>query len=157
MIKFISVLTNVFIFPDGKAREEKVIDNPSVPSSSSYASPDPKNDDDLDEQLDILNDDEDEEIDIGTSDIMETVLPERQTFTGIDINIPHQNETDDEFAEVDVSDAEGDTGINAADVLRAQVEQKQPSSSSSDSSSSGSSSSSSESSESSDGDSVNSI
>ncbi|XP_024975098.1 lisH domain-containing protein C1711.05 isoform X2 [Cynara cardunculus var. scolymus] len=123
---------------------------------------DPKNDDDdLDEQLDILNDDDDDdEIDIGRADNTESA-PERQPFTGIDINIPHQNETDDEIAEVDVSDDEGNKGPNAAEALRAQVnaeERKERSSSSSDSSGSssgsgsGSSSSSSSSGDSSDGD-----
>lgn len=153
---------------DGKAREEKVVDNPAIPPSNSfYASPDHKNDDDLDEQLDILNDDDDE-IDIGRADNIESA-PERQPFTGIDINIPHQNETDDEIAEVDVSDDEGNKGPNAAEALRAQVnaeERKERSSSSSDSSGSSSgsgsgsgssSSSSSSSGDSSDADSVSSI
>ncbi|KAK9074712.1 hypothetical protein SSX86_003030 [Deinandra increscens subsp. villosa] len=153
---------HIFIlFPDGKAREEKVTDNSSVPSNSFYASPDAKTDDDLDEQLDILNDDDDDEIDIGGTDNMET---ERQPFTGIDINIPHPNESDDEIAEVDVSDDDGDGVSNAAEALRAQLnaeERKEPSSSSGDSSGSDSGSSSSSSSDSdsasSEGDSVNSI
>ncbi|KAJ0490108.1 putative EAF family protein [Helianthus annuus] len=151
-----------YFFPDGKAREEKVIDNPPVPTNSFYTSPDQKTDDDLDEQLDILNNDDDE-IDIGGTDNMEPVLPERQPFTGIDINIPHQNESDDEIAEVDASDDDGDGVANAAEALRAQLnaeERKEPSSSSGDSSGSdsgSSSSSSSSDSESSDGDSVNSI
>ncbi|KAI7750613.1 hypothetical protein M8C21_023319 [Ambrosia artemisiifolia] len=146
---------------DGKAREEKAIDNPSVPSNSFYTSPEPKTDDDLDEQLDILNDDD--EIDIGGNDNTETVLPERQPFTGIDINIPHQNASDDEIAEVDVSDDDGGGAANAAEALRAQLnaeERKEASSSSGDSSGSdsgSSSSSSSSDSESSEGDSVNSI
>ncbi|KAJ9564523.1 hypothetical protein OSB04_000489 [Centaurea solstitialis] len=144
-----------------KATRREGCDNPSIPPSNSFfASPDPKNDDDLDEQLDILNDDD--EIDIGRADNIESA-PERQPFTGIDINIPHQNETDDEIAEVDVSDDEGNKGPNAAEALRAQVnaeERKEGSSSSSDSSGSssgsgsgsGSSSSSSSSGDSSDGD-----
>ncbi|XP_076943213.1 uncharacterized protein LOC143613379 [Bidens hawaiensis] len=146
---------------DGKAREEKVNDNPSIPSNSFYTSPDPKTDDDLDEQLDILNDDD--EIDIGGADNIDSALPERQPFTGIDINIPHQNESDDEIAEVDVSDDDVDGVSNAAEALRAQLnaeERKEPPSSSGDTSSSdtgSSSSSSSSDSESSDGDSVNSI
>lgn len=97
---------------------------------------------------------------------METVLPERQPFTGIDINIPHQNESDDEIAEVDLSDDDavhGDGVSNAAEALRAQLnaeERNEPSSSSGDSSGSdsGSSSSSSDSdSDSSEGNSVNSV
>ncbi|XP_071702724.1 uncharacterized protein [Rutidosis leptorrhynchoides] len=148
---------------DGKAKEEKAIDNPFVPSSSFYTSPDNKNDDDLDEQLDILNDDED--IDIGTTADNTEAVTGRQGFTGIDINIPH-NETDDEIAEVDLSDDEGDTGgYNAAEALKAQLnaeESKKASSSSSgssrsSSSSGGSSSSSSSSGESSEGGSVSSI
>ncbi|KAK6128753.1 hypothetical protein DH2020_037508 [Rehmannia glutinosa] len=37
-----------------------------------------------------------------------------------DINIPHQTDTDDEIADVDVSDDEADKGPNAAEALRAQ-------------------------------------
>ncbi|XP_052625351.1 suppressor protein SRP40-like [Lactuca sativa] len=151
---------------DGKPREEKVVEDPFNPSNSLYTSPDPKNDDDLDEQLDILNDDE-EEIDINIETETEPKR-QQQAFTGIDINIPHQNESDDEIAEVDVSDDEGDEGLNAAEALRAQVnaeERKEGSSSESGSSSSGSGSGSSSSSSSDsdssdgdgDGDSVNSI
>ncbi|KAJ4847544.1 hypothetical protein Tsubulata_003977 [Turnera subulata] len=59
----------------------------------------------------------------------------------IDINLPHQADTDDEIADVDISDEETDKGPNAAEALRAQVNaegRKEQSSSSSRSSSSGS-------------------
>ncbi|GJR76396.1 ELL-associated factor 1 [Tanacetum coccineum] len=136
---------------DGKYREEKVVNNPSVSLDPFYTSPDQKIDDDLQEHLNTIDDD-DEEIDIGGNDNLETA-PERQPFTGIDINIPHQQESDDE---INLSDDDGDNGPSAAEALRAQVnaeESKQPSSSSSESSSSSSSSSDSDSS----GDSVTSI
>lgn len=142
---------------DGKFREEKVVDNPSVPLDPFYTSPEQKIDDDLEEHLNTINDD-DEEIDIGGNDNLETA-PERQPFTGIDINIPHQQESDDE---INLSDDDGDNGPSAAEALkealREQVnaeESKQPSSSSSGSGSSSSSSSSSDSDSS--GDSVTSI
>nr|GEY89527.1 ELL-associated factor 1 [Tanacetum cinerariifolium] len=136
---------------DGKYQEEKVVNNPSVSLDPFYTSPDQKIDDDLEEHLNTIDDD-DEEIDIGGNDNLETA-PERQPFTGIDINIPHQQESDDE---INLSDDDGDNGPSAAEALRAQVnaeESKQPSSSSSESSSSSSSSSDSDSS----GDSVTSI
>ncbi|GAB4827946.1 hypothetical protein Ancab_034831 [Ancistrocladus abbreviatus] len=149
----------------GKPLTEKIVDVSAHPNPSS-ASPDSKNDD-LDEQLDIVNDDGDG---FGTSS-KENVL--EKTFTGIDINMPHQTNADDEIADVDLNDDDADTGRNAAEALRAQVnaagreEQTSSSSGSSGSDSSGSSSrsgsgsgsgsSSSSDSESSDGDSVNSI
>lgn len=84
-----------------------------------------------------------------------------------DINVPKQNDTDDEIADVDVSGDEGEKGPNAAEALRAQVnaEEKDGRSSSSSSSSgsgssgsgSGSGSSSSSDSEGSDDDEVNSV
>lgn len=88
-----------------------------------------------------------------------------------DINIPHQTDTDEEIADVDLTDDEADKGPNAAEALRAQVNAQaregQTSSSSSSSGSessgsgsgsgSGSRSSSSSDSESSDADSVTSI
>ncbi|PWA65075.1 RNA polymerase II transcription elongation factor [Artemisia annua] len=142
---------------DGKSREEKVVDNPSVPLDPFYTSPEQKIDDDLEEHLNTINDD-DEEIDIGGNDNFETA-PERQPFTGIDINIPHQQESDDE---INLSDDDGDNGPSAAEALREALreqvnaeESKQRSSSSSGSGSSSSSSSSSDSDSS--GDSVTSV
>lgn len=149
--------TLFFVFLDGKFREEKVVDNPSVPLDPFYTSPEQKIDDDLEEHLNTINDD-DEEIDIGGNDNLETA-PERQPFTGIDINIPHQQESDDE---INLSDDDGDNGPSAAEALREALreqvnaeESKQPSSSSSGSGSSSSSSSSSDSDSS--GDSVTSV
>lgn len=122
---------------DAKPREEKAVDRQSTTPNPSYASPDLKNDD-LEEELDILNDDDD---DVGEANNRVNTA-EKETFTGIDINMPHQNDTDDEIAEVDINDDEADKGPNAAEALRAQVnaeESKEQSSSSSDSSASGSS------------------
>ncbi|XP_059624601.1 uncharacterized protein LOC132267458 [Cornus florida] len=150
----------VKIYP--KPKNEKVIDYPSAHPNPSTTSPDLKNDD-LEEQLDILNDDDDD----GSGAADRGNAADKEIQTGIDINLPHQNDTDDEIADVDVSDDEVDKGHNAAEALRAQVNAEgrhgRTSSSSSigsESSGSGSGSGSGSSrsdSESSDGDSVNSI
>lgn len=156
---------------DAKFRSEK-LDNSLGHPKPSVISPEPK-DDDLDEQLDVVNEDVDilnDDDDVGGLGTEKTAA-EKELFTGIDINIPHQNETDEEIADVDISDDE-DKGPNAAEALRAQLnpeggernKQSSSSSGSSGSESSGSSSrsgsgtrSSSSDSESSDGDSVNSV
>ncbi|XP_028064292.1 hyphally-regulated protein-like [Camellia sinensis] len=123
---------------DTKPKSEKVIDNSSAQPIPSTALPDLKNDD-LEEQLDIENDDED----AGGASNGGGNATEKEFHTGIDINVPHQNDTDDEIADVDVSDDE-DKGPNAAEALRAQVnaeeraEQTSSSSGSSGSESSGS-------------------
>ncbi|XP_057971687.1 suppressor protein SRP40-like isoform X2 [Malania oleifera] len=149
-----------------KPKNERTVDYPSGRPNPPAASPDAKNFD-LEEPLEIVNDDEDV---CRTSD--KGVSAEKEFHTGIDINLPHQNDTDDEIAEVDVSDDELDKGRNAAEALRAQVsaegkeEHTSSSGGSSGSESSGSGSgsgsgsdsgSSSSDSESSDSDSVNSI
>lgn len=152
---------------DTKSKNGKVVDHPSAHPNPSTASPELKYDD-LEEQLDIVND-SDEVDEVGNI----SNNAEKEFHTGIDINVPHQHDTDDEIADVDVNDDE-DKGCNAAEALRAQVnaeergEQTSSSSGSSGSESSGSGSgsrsgsgsgsgSSSSDSESSDGDSVHSI
>uniref|UniRef100_A0A9I9DH93 Uncharacterized protein n=1 Tax=Cucumis melo TaxID=3656 RepID=A0A9I9DH93_CUCME len=105
----------------------------------------------------LKNDDEHQDIDI--DDIFGSVssddgnnAEEERVETGFDINIPHQNDTDDEIADVDDSGDEAEKGPNAAEALRAQVnaEGRAEQSSSSSSSGSGSGSSSGSSSASSD-------
>lgn len=119
------------------------------------------------------NDEVDEHHEIDIEDIFGAASPEEgnaaedKDNVGFDINVPHQNDTDDEIADVDDSGDEVDKGPNAAEALRAQVnaeerdEQTSSSSSSSGSGSSGSGSgsgsSSSSDSDGSDEDSVNSI
>lgn len=118
------------------------------------------------------NDEVEEHHDIDIDEIFGAQSPEEGNAAedknvGFDINVPHQNDTDDEIADVDDSGDEVDKGPNAAEALRAQVnaeergEQTSTSSSSSGSGSSGSgsgsASSSSSDSEGSDEDSVNSI
>lgn len=133
---------------------EKVVETLPPNPIPSMASPDDMNFD-LEEQLDIVDDDD---------------IPQKEVVTGIDINnMPHQMDTDDEIADVDVNEDDLNTGRNAAEALRAQVnaegkeEQTSSSSGSSGSENSGSSSgsgsgsSSSSDNESSDGDTVNSI
>ncbi|KAL6512917.1 hypothetical protein OROHE_019707 [Orobanche hederae] len=149
---------------DPKHRPDKTLEHHTTQPNSSNPSPDPKNDD-LDEQLDIMNDDDEDNNDHaagngGTIEVKEV---------DFDINmLPQQTDTDDEIADVDVSDDEGDKGPNAAEALRAQVNAQESkgqssssgSSSGSDSSESGSGSgsgSSSSDSDSSDADSVTSI
>lgn len=157
-----------------KAKDEKDTDYPPSNPNPLTSSPDSKHFE-LEEHLDIVNDYDDG---CGTAEKENTT--EREFHTGIDINLPHPADMDDEIAEVDVSDDETDKGPNAAEALRAQVnaeareEQTSSASSSSESESSGSesgsgsgsgsgsrsgsgSSSSSSDSESSDGDLVNSI
>nr|GMC93660.1 lisH domain-containing protein C1711.05-like [Ipomoea batatas] len=100
---------------DTRPKNEKAADYPSSHANQSNASPEAKSDD-LDEQLDILNDDvEGDTAANGGGDIIV-----KEIDTGIDINIPHHNDTDDEIADVDASD-DDDKGRNAAEELRAQV------------------------------------
>ncbi|KAH9604760.1 hypothetical protein KSS87_004814 [Heliosperma pusillum] len=141
----------------GKSRNDK-----SPPPSEHNATISP--DFDLEAHLDIMNDDDDDD----------AFGPDKSAaaFTGIDINLPHQNDTDDEIADVDVNDDNGVMGGNAAAALRALVHKEEKgeetssssassgseSSASSSRSGSGSSQSSSDSDgNSSDGDTVNSI
>ena len=96
-------------------------------------SPDPNEQ----ENLDILGDDD------GNASPNNLAAGQGASVRGIDINLPNQDDMDDEIADVDVND-EADEGLNAADALRAQVnaegqQEEQDSSSSSGSSSSSSS------------------
>ncbi|XP_030461155.1 uncharacterized protein LOC115681377 [Syzygium oleosum] len=139
------------------------------PSSSTPKGLTDLTNDELEEHLDIVDSED------GHEAAKAGNLSRREIHSGIDINVPHQDEDDDEIANVDVSDDEGNLGYNAAEALRAQVagERREQSSNSSSSSESEGSESSSESSsdsgsrsgsgssgsdsESSDGDSVTSI
>ncbi|KMT11548.1 hypothetical protein BVRB_5g108650 [Beta vulgaris subsp. vulgaris] len=125
---------------------------PQQPNATS--SPDSK-DFNLEEHLDIMNDDDDDDVLGPGKDSTE----EKATHVAIDINIPQQNDTDDEIADVDVNDDNGVMGGNAAAALRAQVaverEHTSSSSASSGSESSGSSSESGSGSSSSDSESSN--
>lgn len=95
-------------------------------------SPEPKNYE-LEENLDVVVDDDE-----GSPIKINAVA--REANTGFDINVPTQNDTDDEIADVDLSDDEAGKGPNAAEALRAQVNAEgRQTSSSSGSSSSGSS------------------
>ena len=130
------------------------------PPNLSTSSPDPKNE--SEEQVDVVNDDDGGGCDIsGKGNASEKGLP--RTVLNIDINLPHQAETDDEIADVDISDDDIDKGPNAAEALKALNAEGMKGQNSSSSGSSGSGSSGSESassssdSESSGGDSVFSI
>ncbi|XP_020097375.1 ELL-associated factor 1 [Ananas comosus] len=118
----------------------------SIISSLFSTSPDPKSPE-QEENLDILGDDDP----ASPAKTMTTgqQTPQGAADLGFDINIPTQDDTDDEIADVDVND-DVDEGLNAAEALRAQVnaeeggkepqeEDDDTSSSSASSSSSGSS------------------
>lgn len=122
---------------DSKPRNDRTVRSPTPRpnlqiTSSDIKSPDVKTDD-LDEQLDILNDDDDDAEAANKINVFE-----REVHTGIDINIPQQNDTDDEIAEIDVSDDDVDKGPNAAEALREQVNAEGRATQTSSSSSSGS-------------------
>ncbi|KAJ4829356.1 hypothetical protein Tsubulata_024235 [Turnera subulata] len=140
-----------------KGIAEHALDPPNVATSS----PSPKNEE-VEEHHDI-----DIEDLFGAGSPEDAHNGEQKADAGFDGNVPRQNDTDDEIADVDDSDDDGNKGRNAAEALRAQVnaeerdEQTSSSSSSSGSGSSGSGSgsgsSSSSDSDESDEDSVNSI
>ncbi|KAJ4973509.1 hypothetical protein NE237_006683 [Protea cynaroides] len=135
-----------------------VTDYSSAPPNSSTISADRRNGL-RDEHLEIVIDDDGGGVTPDKENAAEQ--HQREVNTGLDINLPNQNETDDEIADVDVSDDDADNGPNAAEALRAQVNAEerdgQTSSSSASSGSSSGSGSSSSDSEGSDDDSVNSI
>ncbi|PIA63621.1 hypothetical protein AQUCO_00201157v1 [Aquilegia coerulea] len=143
--------------PGLKSTGKVVVDNPSAPP---FTSPEPEDSKsrELEEHLNMLFEDATSD---GTPD--KANIAEQEVNTGFDINIPNQNDVDEEIADVDVSDDEAGNRPNAAETLRAQVNAEgsgassSSSSESSESGSSGSGSGSSSSSDSSDDDSVNSI
>ncbi|KAF5737838.1 hypothetical protein HS088_TW13G00729 [Tripterygium wilfordii] len=120
-------------------KKEKGVEDLFFLSHPSTMSP---KDHESEELVDIFNDaDED-----GGRTTKTEHSPGKKLHSGIDIdiNLPHQIDTDDEIADVDVTDDEANKGPNAAEALRAQVnaegrkDQTSTSSSSSDSESSGS-------------------
>ncbi|KAL9242561.1 hypothetical protein vseg_016549 [Gypsophila vaccaria] len=121
----------------GISRHDKFADSPRPPSEHNAAVSADSKDFDLEAHLDIMNDDDDDDA-LGP----DKGVAEENTFTGIDINLPHQNDSDDEIADVDVNDDNGVMGSNAAAALRAQVhKQENDDQTSSSSASSGSDSS----------------
>ncbi|KAF5199946.1 Rna polymerase ii transcription elongation factor [Thalictrum thalictroides] len=138
--------------PGLKSTGKGVVDNPSA---QPFTSPEPVENRELEEHLNMLFEDVEREDKANTG--------EQEVNTGFDINIPNQNDVDEEIADVDVSDDEAGNRPNAAETLRAQVNAEgsgastSSSSESSGSGSSGSGSGSTSSSDSSDDDSVNSI
>ncbi|XP_026407891.1 ELL-associated factor 1-like [Papaver somniferum] len=115
----------------------------AAPNSSAVLRQDPKSDE-IDGHLDVIGD-----VDVTGSSpplLPKIVNPvsghEQMRFGGFDINLPSQNDSDNEIADVDVSDDEPEKGPNAAEALRAQVMNEEGGghgTSSSDSSGSGSS------------------
>lgn len=139
-----------------KSGAKVLADNPVEPPTVGTTSPGTKNE--VEEHQDIDIDD------LFGSATLEEDNAEEKDNVRFDMNLPRQNDTDDEIADVDDSGDEVDKGPNAAEALRAQVNAEQSSSSTSSSgtgssgsgSGSGSSSSSSDS-EGSDEDSVTSV
>lgn len=117
---------------DSKPRNERTVGSPTPRPNLQITSPDVKIDD-LDEQLDILNNDDEDAAEAANG----SNVFEKEFHTGIDINIPQQNDTDDEIAEIDVSDDDVDKGPNAAEALREQVNAEGRATQTSSSSSSG--------------------
>ncbi|VVA28523.1 PREDICTED: ELL-associated factor [Prunus dulcis] len=111
-------------------------------SESIAASPDAQpRSDEMDEEVDVVIDDDDDDDDVGNETTGKGKSPVNEFHTGIDINIPHPGDLDDEIADVDVDDVV-DNVPNAAEALRAQVNAevgRKQTSSSSDSSGSESS------------------
>ncbi|KAG6777422.1 hypothetical protein POTOM_017243 [Populus tomentosa] len=95
--------------------DEKSMEHLLFPPNLSTSSPDPKNE--SEEQVDIVNDDDDGCETANKVKASEKGLP--RTVLNIDINLPHQAETDDEIADVDISDDDIDKGPNAAEALKA--------------------------------------
>ncbi|CAK7344137.1 unnamed protein product [Dovyalis caffra] len=94
--------------------DDKSMEHLLFPPNPSTSSPDPKNE--SEEQVDIVNDDDGcETVDKGNAS--EKGLS--RTGLNIDINLPHQAATDDEIADVDISDDDIDKGPNAAEALKA--------------------------------------
>ncbi|XP_077243955.1 uncharacterized protein LOC143884328 [Tasmannia lanceolata] len=85
----------------------------SAPPNPPIVSPDPKNYE-LEENLDLVVDDDE-----GMPNKMSAVA--QGAKIGFDVNVPYQNDTDEEIADVDDSDDETGKGPNAAEALRAQV------------------------------------
>lgn len=95
--------------------DEKSMEHLLFPPNLSTSSPDPKNE--SEEQVEIVNDDDDGCETANKGKTSEKGLP--RTVLNIDINLPHQVETDDEIADVDISDDDIDKGPNAAEALKA--------------------------------------
>ncbi|XP_022759311.1 uncharacterized protein LOC111305783 [Durio zibethinus] len=109
-------------------KENNAVYQSSIPNQPT-ASPDPKNYE-SDEHVNIVNDDDEDDDD--------NVSEKVSTGIGFDVHLPHQADTDDVIADVDVSDdEEHKVGRNAAEAPRAQVnaEGKEEQTSSSSSSS----------------------
>lgn len=133
--RYILMLYNI---TGAKSAGKGVADYPFEQPNASAASPDPKKDE---EHQDI---DIDELFGSGSPEDGNAAAEDKSNAE-FDMNMPHQNEIDDEIADVDDSGDEVDKGPNAAEALRAQVnaeERHEQTSSSSSSSGSGSASSS---------------
>ncbi|BFG25429.1 hypothetical protein CerSpe_117020 [Prunus speciosa] len=90
-------------------------------SESLAASPDAEpRSDEMDEEVDVVIDDDDDDDFVVHDTTGKGKSPVNEFHTGIDINIPHPGDLDDEIADVDVDDVV-DNGPNAAEALRAQV------------------------------------
>ncbi|GMH20645.1 hypothetical protein Nepgr_022486 [Nepenthes gracilis] len=85
-----------------KPTTERPDEVPPAQPNHPTGSPNSKNDD-LDEQLDIVNDDDEE---CGTAS--KDNAPKKASHTSIDINLPHQMDTDEIDVDVDINDDDDD-------------------------------------------------
>lgn len=130
------LLTTLIVSVGPKLTGKGVGDNASAPPPVSTDSVDSKSRE-IEDPFSTLFDD----VDLaGTPEKGDAT--EQEVNNGFDINVPNQNDMDDEIADVDLSDDETGNGPNAAEALRAQVNAEvKGASSSSSSGSSGSGSS----------------
>ncbi|VVA28522.1 PREDICTED: ELL-associated factor [Prunus dulcis] len=141
-VKGIDINNSESIAPGPTSEADKDFDCPPSLPNPPAASPDAQpRSDEMDEEVDVVIDDDDDDDDVGNETTGKGKSPVNEFHTGIDINIPHPGDLDDEIADVDVDDVV-DNVPNAAEALRAQVNAevgRKQTSSSSDSSGSESS------------------
>lgn len=102
--------------PAGKKNGKRTADEMNAPSPV-LASPEEKSNNE-EEHVDV-DDDEDMQVN------HEVLIDTHETNVNIDDNVSNGSDSDDEIADVDLSDDEADKGPNAAEALRAQVDAEQ--------------------------------
>lgn len=110
-----------FLAPGPTSEADKDFDCPPSLPNPPAASPDAEpRSDEMDEEVDVVIDDDDDDDVVVNETTGKGKSPVNEFHTGIDINIPHPGDLDDEIADVDVDDVV-DNVPNAAEALRAQV------------------------------------
>ncbi|GLJ09226.1 hypothetical protein SUGI_0104170 [Cryptomeria japonica] len=103
--------------PAGKKNGKRTADEMSAPSPL-LASPEEKSNDE-EEHVDV--DDDEDVVQVNHEMLSDT----HEANVNIDDNVSNGSDSDDEIADVDLSDDEADKGPNAAEALRAQVDAEQ--------------------------------